>query len=432
MGKMTRRGALVEPQYPERRNFEQLKLRFLEHKKSGRNGVHSLHKFYGKLIPAIPAWAIECFSQPGDLVLDPFCGSGTTLVEALLAGRDAIGVDLDPLSILISRAKTTLMSPTILESELPRLLSGIVNDKDNGTSYKTPVFSHADINYWFTKDVQSDLAVIRGNIDTIHETELRQFFLVVLSSIIRRVSLADPRLIKPSRNRYLGREENTFDVVSIFANAARSKIAAMSRFIKILKNNGLCGRVSATVLQGDARQLSSMLHRVNLIVTNPPYMAAVDYVRTTKLEGWWAGVLTDYETLSRQTIGSEKVRVSSAPLEPLGIEAIDNLITAIGQSKFHKGLIVNKFFKDMEQVFREMARVLEPGGKLVMKISDSHYQRVFVPTTDFFILLAEKAGLNLRMKFTDKIDNYAMSTRSAARDGVVTHDWILVFVKCGA
>jgi len=432
MGEMTKKTALVEPQCLEHRNFEQLKLRFLEHKKSRRNGVHSLHKFYGKLIPAIPAWAIECFSQPGDLVLDPFCGSGTTLVEALLAGRDTIGVDLDPLSILISRAKTTLISPTILESELPKLLSGIVSDKDNDTSYKIPIFSHADINYWFTKDVQSDLAIIRGNIDRIHETDLKQFFLVVLSSMIRRVSLADPRLIKPSRNRYLGREEETFDVVTIFTNVARSKIATMSRFVNILKNSGLCGRVSATVLQGDARQLSSMLGRVNLIVTNPPYMAAVDYVRTNKLEGWWTGVLTDYETLSLQTIGSEKVRVYSTPFEPLGIEAIDNLITTVSQSKFHKGLIVNKFFKDMEQVFREMAHVLEPGGKLVMKISDSHYQRVFVPTTDFFILLAEKAGLNLMMKFMDKIDNYAMSTRSAARDGVVTHDWILVFVKRGA
>ncbi len=431
MGEMIRETVLVQPQCLEYPNREQLKLRFLEQKKIRRNGAHSLHKFYGKLIPAIPAWAIECFSQPGGLVLDPFCGSGTTLVEALLARRKAIGVDLDPLSILISRAKTTPISPTILESVLSRLLSGILSDKDNDTSYKIPVFSHADINYWFTKDVQSDLAIIKENINRIREQNLKQFFLVAFSSMIRRVSLADPRLIKPSRNRYLGREKETFDVVGIFSSAARSKIAAMSRLVNILKNHASYGKVLATVLQGDARQLPNTIGRVNLIVTNPPYMAAVDYVRTNKLEGWWTGVLTDYETLSIETIGSEKVRISGTSFQPLGIEAIDNLIATISQKKLRKGLVVNKFFKDMEQVFMEMARVLEPGGKLVMKISDSHYQRVSVPTTNFFILLARKAGLDLMMKFIDKIGNHAMSTESAARDGVVTHDWILVFNKSG-
>ena len=431
MGELIRKVALVQPQYLEYPNREQLKLRFLDQKKIRRNGVHSLHKFYGKLIPAIPAWAIECFSQPRDLVLDPFCGSGTTLVEALLAGRKAIGVDIDPLSILISRAKTTPISPTILESVLSELLSGILSDKNKGTNYIVPVFLHVDINYWFTKDVQNDLAIIKENINRIREQNLKQFFLVAFSSMIRRVSLADPRLIKPSRNRYLEREKETFDVVGIFSSAARSKIAAMSRLVNILKDHTLYGGVSATVLQGDARRLPNTIAGVNLIVTNPPYMAAVDYVRTNKLEGWWTGVLTDYESLSIETIGSEKVRSSGTPFQPLGIEAIDDLIATISQKKLHKGLVVNKFFKDMEQAFTEMAHVLEPGGKLVMKISDSHYQRVFVPTTNFFILLAQKAGLSLMVKFIDKIGNHAMSTRSAARDGVVTHDWILVFNKSG-
>lgn len=407
----------------------QLKKHYLIQKTTKRNGVHSLHKFYGKLIPAIPAWAIACFSKPSDLILDPFCGSGTTLVEAILAGRKAIGIDLDPLSILISKVKTTPICSTYLEESLSKLIYQLSSDKNANIKYKIPIFTHADINYWFSWHVQEDLALIKGNIDKIQDLKIRQFFLVVLSSIVRRVSLADPRLIKPSRNKYLEREKETFDVIMTFVTAARSKLSAMSHLANHLRNNDLYDNLSCKVILGDARDIPETVKNVNLIVTNPPYMAAVDYVRANKLEGWWTGVLDNYEALSTQTIGSEKVKGIKHDNQPLNIELVNRVIQAIEERKPRKGIVVSRFFEDMERVFSEMARVLKPGGKIVMKISDSHYQRVFVPTTDVFIELARTSGLDLFMRFTDKIDNYAMSTASAARDGVVTHDWILVFNK---
>jgi DNA modification methylase len=409
----------------------ELKEHYLHQKTIKRNGVHSLHKFYGKLIPAIPAWAIACFSKPGDLVLDPFCGSGTTLVEAILAGRKAIGIDLDPLSILISKVKTTPICSTDLEESLSKLLYQLSNDKNVNIKYKIPIFTHADINYWFSWDVQEDLALIKGNIDKIQDPKIRQFFLVVLSSIVRKVSLADPRLIKPSRNKYLEREKETFNVIMTFATAARSKLLAMSRLVNHLRNNDLYDDLSCEVLLGDAREIPAIVKDINLIVTNPPYMAAVDYVRANKLEGWWTGVLNNYEALSTQTIGSEKVKGIEHDDQPFDIELVDRVVQTIYREKPRKASVVSRFFEDMKQVFSEMARVLTPSGKIVMKISDSHYQRVFIPTTDVFVELARTSGLALLMRFIDKIDNYAMSTASAARDGVVTHDWILVFSKRG-
>ncbi|MBA7475609.1 hypothetical protein ES707_10981 [subsurface metagenome] len=413
-------------------NESQLKELYLLQKTIKRNGVHSLHKFYGKLIPAIPAWAIAYFSEPGDLVLDPFCGSGTTLVEAVLAGRKVIGIDLDPLSILISKVKTTPISPDDLDESLSKLINQLSSDKNANIQYKIPVFTHVDINYWFSYDVQKDLALIKGNIDKIQDLNIRQFFLVVLSSIVRKVSLADPRLIKPSRNKYLEREKENFDVFITFATAARSKLSAMSRLVNHIQNNDSYDNLSCEVLLGDARDIADTVKDINLIVTNPPYMAAVDYVRVNKLEGWWTGVLDNYETLSTQTIGSEKVKSIEHDNRPFNIKLVDRAVETIYRKKPQKALVVSRFFDDMKLVFNEMARVLTPGGKIVMKISDSHYQRVFIPTTDIFIKLAQASGLDLLMRFTDKIDNYTMSTTSAARDGVVTHDWILVFRKGGA
>ena len=69
--------------------------------------THNIHRYSGKFIPQIAARAISLLTQPGDLVVDPYCGSGTTLLESALLGRRAVGVDLNPLAVLITRVKTT-------------------------------------------------------------------------------------------------------------------------------------------------------------------------------------------------------------------------------------------------------------------------------------------------------------------------------------
>lgn len=78
--------------------------------KSHHPGVytHSLHRYPAKFVPQIERKLILAFSDPGDVVCDPFCGSGTTLVEAILLGRDAVGIDLNPMAVLNAKTKITL------------------------------------------------------------------------------------------------------------------------------------------------------------------------------------------------------------------------------------------------------------------------------------------------------------------------------------
>ena len=84
--------------------------------------THNIHRYSGKFIPQIAGKAIELLTMPGDLVLDSYMGSGTTLLEAMLRDRTSIGVDLNPLAILISRVKTT----PILPSDIDELFSELI------------------------------------------------------------------------------------------------------------------------------------------------------------------------------------------------------------------------------------------------------------------------------------------------------------------
>ena len=83
-----------------------------EEKSNVRNDIHSFHRYFGKFIPAIPAFAIKTFTNEGDTILDTFCGSGTSLVEAKFNNRNAIGFDVNPLAIMASRVKTTPIGTT--------------------------------------------------------------------------------------------------------------------------------------------------------------------------------------------------------------------------------------------------------------------------------------------------------------------------------
>src|SRR5438105_860980 len=86
------------------------------HNANTRYSAHGIHRYSGKFIPQVAAEAIRLVSQAGDLVLDPFCGSGTTLLECARAHRRSVGIDLNPLAILISTVKTAPVSVSSLES----------------------------------------------------------------------------------------------------------------------------------------------------------------------------------------------------------------------------------------------------------------------------------------------------------------------------
>ena len=131
-------------------NNSQFKARLEIAKQDKRLGIHSFHRYYGKLIPAIPSAAIEQFTKPGDIVFDPFSGSGTTAVEAVTRGRNFIGFEINPLSLSIAKTKTTKLDVSLLEKcnadilELIRTKTYDIDESDYpskpwGSGFSAPV-----------------------------------------------------------------------------------------------------------------------------------------------------------------------------------------------------------------------------------------------------------------------------------------------------
>ena len=135
------------------------------HNENTQQHLHSLHPYPARFIPQIPNLAIKKWSKKGDMVLDPFCGCGTTLVEAIALGRNTIGIDNNPVATLLSEAKTSKYTQKDI-SQLEKLYDNISSGKtQNSKSYNIP--EHPNIDYWFSLESTEELGRIRAALDML-------------------------------------------------------------------------------------------------------------------------------------------------------------------------------------------------------------------------------------------------------------------------
>lgn len=162
--------------------------------------THPLHAFAARCPPPLARWAIEMFTDPGDYVLDVMCGSGTTLVEAVLMGRHGWGADIDPLARLLAEVKATFVAPTAAEALAAAIEQALTGELDDTWRPSLP-----NLERWFREDVCRDLARLRAAIKTCTPGDgpARRLAWVVFSSlIVARTSVANARDLVHSRHHY--------------------------------------------------------------------------------------------------------------------------------------------------------------------------------------------------------------------------------------
>ena len=401
-------------------------------KAAQRLAIHSFHRFFGKLIPAIPAMAIELFTKPGGLVLDPFCGSGTTLVEAVIRGRDAIGIDVNPLAVLISKVKTTKSSPDRLLESLER---SILMGREILSNGLPPHPYCVNIHHWYRPGVIRELTALHSAVDQESEEDSRAFLTACLSAINRNVSNADPQHVFPGYSKRLrqldaerGRKLNVFET---FESGARKRIGYLEELRYVVSGAG-----KASVIQASADKLPELAREVDLVVTNPPYISSVRYLETLKLEMSWAGFVgspAEYLNMDRLQIGSERFSAEECcNFLPSGIKTADSISRSLfenGHTKMSR--TVSLYFKRMADSLDRWDRVLQPGGRMVFKLSPSRIRGQEVQTPEIITELLGRMGYVLEEDFRDDYNPNSRSLLTARNyySGRIDSDRILVLKK---
>lgn len=412
-------------------------------KEEKRADIHSFHRYFGKLIPAIPRTYIELFTKKGDTVGDLFSGSGTVAVESKLLERNFIGCEINPLSSFISSVKTSTYNIDLLNNFNKQIEINLYDSEyiSKLTIGKIPFCINLD--HWFRKEVIDDLLIIRATTnDVVSSSKLSksdkqlyiEFYDAVISSIIRNVSNADPRHVFPGISKRIRALEAEG---KINKDAKKSFISAIKKKTKYYVDYQNLEETNIKIINGDSvnDKFTKYKNSVDLFVTNPPYISSVRYIETMKLEMYWLEYLKnqkEYSNLAKIMVGNDRVAkkdIDDNLLTPY--QEINEKIQQLRAIDPKNAYIVAKYFNDMEKVIKNMYLMLKNNGKVVVKISESKVKKIKIDTGKFLTIIAENNGFKLVDVFLDEINENSRSLTTARNvySDIILNDNIIIWEK---
>lgn len=331
--------------------------------------THDLHPYPAKFIPQLPAHLIACLSVPGDIVFDPFGGSATTAVEAVRLGRRALSVDANPLSGVIGRVKTGLMSAPV-RAELEQLQAAVSTyiaspdlKKSGWTAgmkarHKAFIPDIPNIDKWFADTAIAELALIRFLIDETTSDLATDAALLALSRIVIRVSYQE------SETRYVAVPKKVPVGLTLrgFLESLRTIVRRLEHAAPELQ------RADARFIVTDSRKMIGPVigsSSVDLIVTSPPYPNATDYHLYHRFRLFWLG------------------------FDPRKLGLIE-----IGSHLRHQrnGSGFEEYREDMSAVLAECHTALQPGRYAVFVVGDALFEGKVFSTSEAIISAADQVG----------------------------------------
>jgi len=351
--------------------------------------THNYHRYPAKFIPQLAGRIIKENSRGGDLVCDPFMGSGTTLVEAIVNERRAYGSDVNPVAVLISKAKTTPIEPIFLKQQVSSLLGRIKSGIENRhgqmllvlENFSITIPDNKRLDYWFPEKQKKDLAMILSIINTIEDQRVRTFSLCAFSNILKGCSNWMMKSVKPTR-----------DKDKIIADAYKSFVFQIRKML--IKNQDFWNMVSGKEIKcvvdnTDARNIKINDDSATLIVTSPPYVTSYEYADLHQLSAIWLGYADNLSQFKSKFIGSIQKDVRSNILHSkIGKETVDKL--RLIDKREANG--VEHYFFEMQQCFEEMYRVLKRGGRAAIVIGDTDLKKVKIENAKVFAETMEYIG----------------------------------------
>lgn len=337
----------------------------------------------------VAEFLVDNLSDPGDVVLDPMVGSGTTLITAAQLGRRGIGFDRDPLAVLISH---TVTQP--VDKEDGRRTSTRVLERARGIAERTalslwrgklPPEDQEFIRYWFPWRSQKQLFALSEAIRKERGGPARDLAWTVFSSLIIAKSAGASHALDISRSRPHKSTEKP--IAYPFDNWER-------RFRMALARHPFVDRPPAAVASvalGDARSLEIESEAVDLVLTSPPYRNAIDYLRTNKFSLLWMGhELEHLRELRGTMVGTERGMWSRDGL-PEPMESALHEAAPVARRR----AIVRRYLSDLRQVLVEAKRVMREGGVIVLVVGPTIMSRHAADSVDAVSSLAEHVGLRV-------------------------------------
>ena len=353
--------------------------------------THGMHPYPARMIPQVARKLIDTYVVDNkDVCIDPYCGSGTVLVESKLKGITSIGIDLNPLSILISKVKTTLIQPDKLYEQGKKILKNIEFDYTNKKATSLPKIKN--IEYWFKPEVSRVLSIIRKNIDNIDNNDISDFLKVCFSLTVRIVSNTRNDEFKLFRIPDYKLKNYNPNVIDTFTNIVNTNMKLMNDFSKLIKKSP-----KTFVLKGDTRKLSDINKDIihdecaTILVTSPPYgdsRTTVAYGQYSRYSAAWLGFdENEVWQVDNCVLGGKKY----PNFENLESPTLDTIIGKISDIDENRAKDVYSFFKDIDLCFSQISKIMKKNkSHICYVLGNRTVKRFQIPSDIILIELGKK------------------------------------------
>ncbi len=365
------------------------------HKKSIQEilGRHPVHPFPARMAPGIALDALAS-SRKRLRVLDPMMGSGTVLAVARAKGHQAVGTDLDPLSVLLARVWTTTVDASRVRRKANEVLGRArVHFKQLPAGAAYPSGADAEtrqfVRYWFDGYARRQLTALSGAIGRVRDRKVRDVLWCAFSRLIITKSAGASLAMDLSHSRP-HREH------------VRAPVKPFNRFLAAVEmvvsncpqQNSRRRGPAAKTIHGDARNLKMASGSIDLVLTSPPYLNAIDYLRCSKFSLVWIGYSIEEIRLVRgSSIGAEATR-SGARDDSAAHKLIAQLRLRPKLSNRNNALLV-QYIGDMICALLEVSRVLKRRGRAVYVVGESTVRGTYIRNSKIVTAAAQYSGLKL-------------------------------------
>ncbi|MBJ7429227.1 MAG: hypothetical protein JHD28_09760 [Bacteroidia bacterium] len=401
--------------------------------KMGERSTHHIHSYPGKLLPQIAHFFLAAVDWlPAKCkVLDPFSGTGTVALEVMLSGKESYYSELNPLARLITKVKTTaIASEALIEASEMLYLRYDLNKKN--TFFPPNV---TNIEHWFSKENVNEICIVLDCIEKESDANVKDFFKITLSSILKKVSNADERLSVPVLSKVIKAKQSVFNLFKAQVDLNISRMAFWEECLNMQDLVTSCVGFDARGIKQPGTwnyELDSKIddNCFDLTITSPPYMSAQKYIRASSFNLEWLGLASrkDMQELEIKNIGKERFNRQNFPLSNrTKSKQANEVIAKIEKDNILRASIAGSYINDMTDVIAELHRVTKVNGHFVMVIGNNSVCGLEFRSSDFLSDIAQQIGFKLELELVDNIKSRGLMTRRNKTAGIITQEHILVF-----
>lgn len=424
---------------------------------SERDYVHGFCTYPAMMVPKMQREMLDvCLEHLHDTsprLLDPFAGSGTILVEGMLRGLNIVGIDINPLAILLCKAKTTILNPITLQEKTNLLFSWLTYNK------QTPLHQFDGINKWFTNQAISDLSRIREGIITESAIEYRRFFWASFCEVVRIVSNSRDCTYKLHIKEKTDIDAYDANAIDLFKSTLQYNINKYNEFYfelkkrGHLKKGGLAYKGQVKIVLGDSiTYLKHSKQKYSLVFTSPPYgdnHTTVSYGQYSIMPLRWinyqdidesvddALLATLYE-IDNQSLGGKSSNKVMTPARKKVVKKSKTLkaqLEQIDKLSSQKSNKIIAFYSDYDKFLTTLFRKMKPNAISVWTLGNRKVAKQEIFMNKIMIELCEYHNVKLLTSFTRQILNKRMPKLSGYKGGekglqsTMTREHILIFVR---